>query len=277
MKYCSNCGSKLETHMAFCTGCGTQASKPLAHEKDVKSVQQAHPQPIHHAGTHHYARKNTSYIIVTLVAVIAIVGIVLFITQSETIELVGTWEFQESTRWGEERVVYIFNRDGTGRVVNILNDILEYDENFDWTVMNDSQLLITIPDPLHRHELIDFSVSSTALILDGYVFTRRQDGFATALPASGITTPPPTLAPIPEPPPAAEQEVPDPPPPVRVPEVAVPNLIGMTFSDARDLLWEVGLTAVFYYPNFTSWSDLVEYQFPVAGTYVQIYRSVLIE
>ena len=40
MNYCPNCGTKLEAHMAFCTGCGIKTGKaiPPAHSSGVKRV-----------------------------------------------------------------------------------------------------------------------------------------------------------------------------------------------------------------------------------------------
>ena len=98
MKFCTKCGTRLETHMAFCTGCGTKTG--------MQPMQQIGTPPMHQAGipqayygeTHYHARKNTNYIIIAIIAAVALVGIILFVNQgnnssplARATELEGTW------------------------------------------------------------------------------------------------------------------------------------------------------------------------------------------
>ena len=173
MKFCTNCGAKMETHMAFCTDCGTQARRPPVHQTTTTPVRQIQVKPMYHAGTNHFARKNTNYIIIAIVAIVTLIGFVLFINQSDNTGLVGTWEARERTWRGEVQWLITFNRNGTGSSVILLNDVLDRQDSFSWEVINDRQLLFALRDSAQRPEILEFSVTRTTLILEGDVFTRR--------------------------------------------------------------------------------------------------------
>ena len=100
MKFCTNCGTKLEAHMVFCVYCGTQAGKP--------PMQQTNPSPVHHVVIHNYAGKKTNHIIIAIVATVVLIGIVIFINQGGSSGLVGIW----GRSWSDCSLT--FSRGGTG-------------------------------------------------------------------------------------------------------------------------------------------------------------------
>ena len=164
MKFCTNCGTKLEPHMVFCTDCGTKTG--------THPTQQIGTPPMHHTEIHTFARKNMNYIIIT---VVAIIGIALFFGLRDNTGLVGTWEMSEQRRSGiEDKIVVRFNRNGTGasRFYENLSYIGSMD--FTWEVTRDSQLIMTVRDNDNIFsDLHDFTVSRNVLVFDGDMFTRR--------------------------------------------------------------------------------------------------------
>ena len=113
MKFCTKCGTKLEAHMAFCASCGTQAGKP--------PIQQTNPTPVHHTGIHSYAGKNTNYIFIAVVAAAALIGIIIFLNQIGSSELVGTWESSWSLLDREVNSIIVFSPDGSGTFIRYLH------------------------------------------------------------------------------------------------------------------------------------------------------------
>lgn len=157
MKFCTNCGTKIEGTIFFCKQCGTQVGA----------------QPLRGPSTHNRANRIHRNIIIAGLASIIVIGFALFLILRDSTGLVGTWEARERTRHGEEQWLITFNRNGTGSMVIILNGVLDAQESFSWEVMNDRQLLLTSHDSVWRPEIIEFSVSGNALVLDGEIFMRR--------------------------------------------------------------------------------------------------------
>ena len=149
MKFCTNCGAKLEAHMVFCTYCGTQAGKP--------PMQQTNPSPVHHAGIHNYAGKNTNYIIA--IVAIALIGIVIFINQGGnqggSSGLVGTWERQGAD------CSLTFSRGGTGllKTDHFRTNVIF---SFSWEAIEGT---LVIMGPYGSRSVIEFEVVGSSLII----------------------------------------------------------------------------------------------------------------
>ena len=117
MKFCSNCGTKLDAHKVFCIGCGTQTNKP--------PTQQTNPTPVHNTATKVMTEKNMSFIIIAVVTAIVLIGIFILTNQNGSSGLVSTWENNQGN-------TIVFSRNGNGTVIGHHSIYGRQEASFNW-------------------------------------------------------------------------------------------------------------------------------------------------
>ena len=174
MNFCTNCGTKLEAHMAFCTGCGTRVGRTPAQQERLPHVQYDLYRP--------YAKNKKNYVIIAVIALFVLIGAALLFYLREDTGLVGAWEHIDT----EVRYVFQFYRNQSGTMRAYINGQLVLEEHFSWEITRDGRLALTagISGELQT-EVVDFTVSGNVLVIEGEVFYR----VGTRDRASPIVTP----------------------------------------------------------------------------------------
>lgn len=178
MRFCTNCGSKVEASVKFCVGCG----KPLDSEPKQESLEaelelrEATPA----AGD---KKKNLVLIIVAAVVLMAAAYVMFFDGIGRGI--VGTWEligiegltqeeFEEEMQWmGGLRIE--FTRDNRGAWHESVGTMFEEKHVFTWEIIGN--MLTVTEDGWPSPQQLEFSVSRNRLTLgeygEAYIFRRR--------------------------------------------------------------------------------------------------------